>query len=215
MEAVLAARPDLIVIQRTTVHDSSKFHAVGLNTLEIRMDRMDDIHATIHSIGAAAGVPDRARSLNAAIRKQLDDVRARVASRPRKSVLFVVGRTPGSLEGIVAAAGSSYLSEAIAIAGGTNIFADSRMGWAKVVQEEIIGRNPDVIVDMGEHAEAAGIGEAQRKAEVALWRKFPSVSAVKNNRVNIVASEIFVVPGPRVVELVRQLALIIHPESFK
>jgi iron complex transport system substrate-binding protein len=215
LEAVLAARPDLIVIQRTAVHDSNRFQALGLRTLEVRMDHMTDIHASIDAIGAAAGVPERAKALNASIRKQLEAVRARVASRPPKSVLFIVGRTPGTLEGIIAAAGSSYLSEAIEIAGGRNIFADSRLGWVKVVQEEIVGRNPEVIVDMGEHAEASPISEAQRRSEIALWRKFGTVSAVRNNRINIVSSAIYVVPGPRVVDLVQQLARMFHPEPHR
>jgi iron complex transport system substrate-binding protein len=214
MEAVLAARPDVVVLQRTTVHTSAPYHAVGLRTLEVKLDRFSDIHAAIDTIAADAGVPDRGKALNASLKRDLDSVRARVASVPAHSVLFVVGRNPGSLEGIVAAAGNSYLSEAIAIAGGRNIFADARLPYAKVVQEEIVARNPDVIIDMGEHADAAALTKQQIAAEVALWRKFPTIGAVKTGRIHIVSSEVFVVPGPRVAEMVRIVARLLHPQSF-
>ena len=37
---------------------------------------------------------------------------------------------------------------------------------------------------------------------------------MKNNRVNIVSSDLFVHPGPRVVDLARVLARMFHPEIF-
>jgi iron complex transport system substrate-binding protein len=211
MEVVLAARPDLIIVQRTAVHDSSRYRSAGLKSLEVRFDTVQEILDSIDSIGAVAGVPERARALRASIQKQLGDVHARVASSPRTKVLFVVGRTPGRLEGIIAASGASYISEVIEIAGGQNIFGDSKLGFARVVQEEILARDPEVIIDMGEHADASGISEAQRNAEIALWQKFASIDAVRNRRVYIVASEVFVVPGPRVVVLARELMKLLHP----
>lgn len=212
MEVVIAARPDLIVVQRTAVHDSTKFGALGLKTLEVRMERIAEILDAIRLIGDAAGVSSRAAALTASIRRGLDAVKASVASRPPVPVLFVVGRNPGTLEGIIAAAGNSYLSEVIELAGGRNIFADSRLGFSRVVQEEILARNPEVIIDMGEHADAEGITPEQQRAEIALWSRYGSLRAVRNGRVHIVASEVFVVPGPRVVELARRLAVILHPE---
>jgi iron complex transport system substrate-binding protein len=212
LEVVLAARPDLIVVQRTAVHDSSRYRSAGLKTLEVRFDTVEDILNSVDVIGSAAGVSDRARALRASIQKQLNEVRNRVASLPRTKVLFVVGRTPGRLEGIIAVSGTSYLSEVIDIAGGQNIFADSKLGFARVIQEEILARDPEVIIDMGEHADASGVTEAQRNAEVSLWRKFGSIDAVRKGRVHIVASEVFVVPGPRVITLARELAKLLHPE---
>jgi iron complex transport system substrate-binding protein len=215
MEVILRARPDLIVVQRTAVHNVAPFRALKLNALEVHLDRIADIYSAIAAIGEAAGVPDRARQLSDSIRKQLSDVQSRVAGRRPTSVMFVVGRTPGSLEGIIAVGSTSYLSEVITLAGGRNILADSRVAYPKVLHEEILARNPEVIIDMGEHADAASLSPGQIASEIALWGRYGSLSAVRNRRVHIVASEVFVVPGPRVVDCARRLAQLLHPEVFR
>jgi iron complex transport system substrate-binding protein len=215
MEVILSLRPDLIVVQRTAVHDSSRFRAAKLRTLDVYLDRIPDIFSTIEAVGKTAGVPDRARALTAQIRAGLKDIQSRVSSRPRTSLLFSVGRNAGSLDGLIAVGPQSYLSEIIDLAGGRNVLADSPVPYAKVVQEEIVARNPEVIIDMGVHPDANGITPAQERSEIALWGKFPTVPAVRNHRVHIVASEIFVVPGPRVVECARQIARFLHPELFR
>ena len=215
MEVILALKPDLIVVQRTTVHDAAKFNAVKLRTLEVKLHEIADIYATVDAIGKAAGVSDRAAALNSRIRTELAEVRKRIESRPRVPMLFVVGRTPGALEGMVAAGPKSYHDELITLAGGRNVLADAPVSYVKVLHEELLARNPAVIVDMGEHAEASGISEAQMKKEIALWQRYKTVPAVRDNRVHIVANSIYVVPGPRVIECARELARFLHPEAFR
>ncbi|HYO83141.1 MAG TPA: ABC transporter substrate-binding protein [Bryobacteraceae bacterium] len=215
MEQVAAAQPDLVVVQKTAVFSSARFNDFGIRTMEVRLDRIADIYSTIQAIGKAAGVEQRAKELTDSIRRELDSIAKRVSARPRTSVMFVVGRNPGALEGIVAAGGQSYLSEVMYLAGGRNAMADSPVAYPKVLHEEIIARSPQVILDMGEHADAATISEAKRKAEVALWSKFSTVSAVRSGRIHPISSAVFVVPGPRVVECARQFARYLHPELFR
>jgi iron complex transport system substrate-binding protein len=215
MEVILAARPDLIIVQRTAVHDSARFRALRLKTMEVQLDRIADIYSAIRIIGEETGVPQRARQLADSIQTELADIHSRVAARPPTSVMFVVGRTPGTLDGIIAVGSKSYLSEVVALAGGRNILGDSPVAYPKVLHEEILARNPEVIVDMGEHADAASLSAAQIASEVALWGRYAGISAVRNRRVHIVASEIYVVPGPRVVECAKSLARLLHPEVFR
>lgn len=215
MESVAALRPDLIIVQRTAVFSSAPFRQIGLRTMEVRLDRIADIYTTIDIIGKAAGVEQRAKALRDRIHGQLEAVRRRVSVRPKTRIMFVVGRTPGSLEGIIAAGGESYLSEVMQLAGGENVFADARVGYPKVLHEEIIARNPAVILDMGEHADATALSAEQLRKEIALWSKFQTVAAVRNGRIHPVSSAIYVVPGPRVVDCAQQFARFLHPELFR
>jgi iron complex transport system substrate-binding protein len=215
MEAIVAARPDLIVVQRTAVHTTGRFEALTLRTLDVNLDRIPDIYETIDKIGTAAGVPARATALNASIRRGLSEIRDRVAPRPPTPVMFVVGRNPGSLEGMIAVGGDSYISEVMTVAGGRNILADSPVAYPKVLHEEIIARDPHVIVDMGEHADARALPPDLVRHERALWSRLSTVRAVRDNRVHIVSSSVYVVPGPRVVECARQFARFLHPEVFR
>jgi iron complex transport system substrate-binding protein len=214
MEAILEARPDLVIVQKTGIHDDSRFKAMSLQTLLVHLDSLDGITKSITAIGAATGAQARAAQLTATIDRELDAVRKRVAGRPLARVMFVVGRTPGALEGLIAAGSGSYLSEVMTVAGGRNIFDDSAVPYAKVLHEEILSRNPEVIIDMGEHPDAAGLTDAQKAAEIALWSKYPSLPAVKEHRVHIVASDLYIHPGPRVIDLARELARLFHPELY-
>ena len=112
--------------------------------------------------------------------------------------MFVVGRTPGRIEDLIAA-GRAFLPER----GHRNRRRRERLqgratAYAKVSLEEVLARDPEVIIDMGEMAQTVGVTEAQKRAVVALWRRYPNLKAVRNNRVFAVASDVFVVPGPRV-----------------
>jgi iron complex transport system substrate-binding protein len=142
-------------------------------------------------------------------------VRALVKGRPRRSVVFIVGRQPGRLAGLVAVGQGSYLNELFEIAGGTNIFAKASQQYLKISVEELLARNPDVIIDMGEMADTVGVSEEQKNSVVALWSKYPSLKAVQGNGVHAVASDIFVVPGPRIAEAAEAFARLLHPEAAR
>lgn len=212
LEAILQTRPDLVIVQKTEIHDDARFKAVSLKTLVVQLDSVPHILDAIEAIGRATGSTPRATSLVAKIRSELDSVRKRVAGLPPARVMFVVGRTPGALEGIIAVGKRSYLSEVMEIAGGRNIFDDSAVAYPKVGLEEILSRNPDAIIDMGEHPDASTLTEPQRRKEVAMWRKYPSIPAARNNRIHIVSSDLYVHPGPRVIDLARVMAALFHPE---
>lgn len=214
LEAVLAARPDLVIVQRTRVHSKSELERLGLETLEVRQDSIADIYRTIETIAAAAGVPERAVRLNASIRSGLEAVRRKVSVRKPRSMMFIVARTPGSLDGLIAVGPVSYLSEVITLAGGKNVFDDSPAAYPKISPEEILARDPEVIVDMGDMADTTGVTEQHKRSVVALWDRFSSLQAVRNEDVHAVASDIFVVPGPRVADLAREFARMLHPELF-
>jgi ABC-type Fe3+-hydroxamate transport system substrate-binding protein len=53
---------------------------------------------------------------------------------------------------------------------------------------------------MGDMAETTGVTEGHKRGVVALWSRYPALKAVQHGRVFAVASDIFVVPGPRVVD---------------
>jgi len=214
MEAILAARPDLVIVQKTAIHDTKKFEALRLRTFEVQLLGLRDIFDTIRALGEVLEARQQAAQLLRTLERQLDDVRSKVAGRRPSRAMFIVGRTPNAIEGIVAVGKNSYQHEMIELAGGKNIFADSPTPYPKVLHEEMLARDPEVIIDMGAHADATGLTEKQRLAEIALWQRFKNLSAVKNGRVYPISSAIFVVPGPRVAELAREFARMLHPESF-
>jgi iron complex transport system substrate-binding protein len=212
VETVLALHPDLVIAEKSMIRQALSLPRLKLNLLEVDDATIAGIYDTVRAIGLAAGARVQAENLCEQIRSGLESVRARTARLPRRRVAFFVGRTPGRIEDLIAAGGSTYLDELIEIAGGENIFRDAHGAYAKVSLEELLARDPDVIIDMGEMAQTVGITDQQKRAVVALWKRYPGLKAVRNNRVFAVASDIFVVPGPRVTLAARQIAAMLHPE---
>lgn len=212
-EAILGLRPDLVIIQENPIGMTGKLTGMGLHVLELNQTSVDDIFNSIEKIGKAVGNEDKARALAASMHSELDAIRARTSKLPRKRLMFLVGRTPNALEGLIAVGKASYLNELFAIAGGRNIFDDALSAYPKVTFEEILARDPDVIIDMGEMADTQGVTEADKRRVVALWSRYSGLKAVKTNRVHAVASDIYVVPGPRMVQAAREFARMLHPEA--
>jgi iron complex transport system substrate-binding protein len=212
VEVIVALRPDLIIVEKSMIQQTLWLPRLKLNVLEVDDSTVEGIYGSIQKIGRVTGAAPRAEAICASVRNELEGVRRRAASLPPVRVLFVVGRTPGRIEDLIAAGGSSYLNEILTIAGGRNVLGDAAMAYAKVSLEEVLARDPDVIIDMGEMAQTVGVTEEQKRAVVRLWGRYPNLKAVRTKRVFAVASDIFVVPGPRVTDAARQLAGLLHPE---
>jgi iron complex transport system substrate-binding protein len=213
VETIVALRPDLVIAEKSMTQQAISLPRLKLTLLEVDDSTIPGIYDAIRKIGNAAGVSQKATALCAGIAGKLEAIEQRTSRFPRRRVLFIVGRTPGRVEDLIAAGRTSYLNELMRIAGGENVFQDAAIGYAKIGLEEVLARNPDVIVDMGEMAQTVGITDRQKQAVAALWRRYPTLKAVQNNQVFAVASDIFVVPGPRVTEAARELVRILHPEA--
>jgi iron complex transport system substrate-binding protein len=124
---------------------------------------------------------------------------------------YIVGRSPNRLDGLVVVGKASYLNEVIGLAGGWNIFADAVASYPAVSMEEMLSRNPQVIVDMGDMSDTRQVTEEKKKSIAQLWRRAPTLDAVKQNRVHAVAEDFLVVPGPRVVDAARLFFALLHP----
>ena len=212
IEAIAALKPDLVVIQTNPVRLRERLETMHLRVIEVDQQDIAGIYASIRAIGEAAGVPDRAQKLIGSIRASLDAVRARAATLKPVRVMFVVGRSQGRLDGLVVVGKASFLNETIHTAGGENVFHDAIAAYPKVSLEEVMARNPEVILDMGDMSDTTGVTDQHKREVVALWDRVATVDAVKQHRVFAIASDFYIVPGPRVVESARSIFDMLHPE---
>jgi iron complex transport system substrate-binding protein len=211
LEAIAALRPDLVIIQTNPIHLADQLARLKLHVLEVDQENIAAIYKSIHDVGAATGTEHAATQLSDQILDGLSKIRNRVSSLPRVRMMFVIGRSPNRLDGLVVAGRASYLNEVIEIAGGENVFRDAVAGYPEVSLEEVMARNPEVIVDMGDMSDTVGVTEEHKRAVIALWNRIPTLAAVKQHRVFAVASDAFVVPGPRVIEGAKAFAELLHP----
>jgi iron complex transport system substrate-binding protein len=74
--------------------------------------------------------------------------------------------------------------------------------------EAVLKDDPEVLIFPSGEVETVPRSEQQQ------WRRWDSLSAVKQQRFHEVSSNLLNRPGPRVVEALEQLARAIHPELF-
>ena len=202
LEAILALRPDQVIMMRNRPDIAQKLRQARIDVVELQPENLAGIYESIRVIGEKVGASARGRSLIQSIEGQLREVAKQQGSGTKPKVLFVVGRTPGGVSDLIAVGHSSYLSELIALAGAENVFDDAAVPYPQVNMEEVIRRNPDVIIDMG-HNEM--VTESQKLAVKQLWKKYPFLRAVQRDAVFPISADYFVTPGPRVGLAVRDI----------
>ncbi len=210
-ERILTLKPDLVLVIKNPVDVAGRLRSLGLKAEEVDMDTVGSILDSIASIGRLTGTTPKARALSQSLKGELDAIRAAGSKGGRSTVLFLVGRAPGTLQNMVGAGPGTFLDELLRLAGGTNILASSPIQYPKVSLEQILASDPGVIIDMGDYAHGAGAGETRRREELALWKPYGRLRAVRAGRVHAVTAAHFVVPGPRMADAAREFLGFLHP----
>jgi len=200
IEAIVRLQPDLVLVHAEHPQALAQLAKFGVRTLALKNTSLDETLSSILEIGAATGLKQQGIELERSIRAKLSAIEKQAAGKPRRTLLFVVGRTPGRLDGMIAVGKGSFLNEVIHIAGGRNVLSDSPVTYPRISIEAVMRLDPDVIVDMGDMAVTTGVTEAHIQSVVKLWQSQSEIRAVKEKNVFAVAADIFVVPGPRVTE---------------
>ncbi len=216
LETIVAIRPDLVVALSEHAELLPRLERLGLKVLAIQHNDLAGIYRSLEELSVAAGVPERGRAVVAGIQSDLEAVRRRAAGLEQRSTLFVVGRTPGAIAGVVVVGPGPFLNELIEIAGGVNMMRDAGQHYPQISREAILVRRPEVVLDMGDMAVTDGVTDEQKRAVAALWKQvFPDLPAVRAGRAYAVADDRYVVPGPRVAETAAMLLELIHPEAAR
>lgn len=210
LERILALKPDLVLVVRNPVQLAENLQRLGLRAVEIPQETVAEVIASIREIGRLTGAEAQARLVASRVEAELDAVRRRAAGLPRKRVLFLIGRSPGTLQGMVGVGGGNFLDELIRLAGGENVLASSPIPYPRVSMEQILAADPDVILDMGDFAHHEGRPMESGREFLQLWSAYPMLRAVRQGAVRQVDSEVLIRPGPRVGEAARRLLKLIH-----
>ena len=143
VERLIALEPDL-VIRFDAASDLStprNLDARGIPHLAVRPDGIDDIRRIIGLLGASVGMRAEADSLRREMDRKLLEVARRVEGTNRPRVVFLLGGDPPLVVGP-----GTFLHELVELAGGKNAFDDAEELYAPVSLEEIIRREPDLVL---------------------------------------------------------------------
>jgi iron complex transport system substrate-binding protein len=208
LEAMVAARPDLIV----AVPGNTKVLEFFAGKPEPRIletnacETIADITATIRQLGAAVGAPERAEALVRGIEAGLDSLKAAHAGEPPVATLMILGHTAGALEQIYAVGHPTYLDELLALAGGRNVVPVEAGRYPIVTRESLLTMNPDLILER----HLGGVATPEQKAAmIRLWDELPTLPAVRAGQVVVMDDDHMTINGIDVVNTGKKLAGVI------
>ena len=142
-------------------------------------------------------------------RGAVEEMRARTKGLPRRRVLCVVDRVPGTLRDIYAAAPGSFIAQLIEAAGGEPVSTASGKLWGKMQKEAVVALDPDVVIDLMMQPEGRFAEDSR-----AVWSELSTLRAVREGRVHALREETLLHPSQFVGDTARRFAEIIHPEAF-
>jgi iron complex transport system substrate-binding protein len=209
IEAVIAARPDLVITlgfhQQKNIAERLK--RIGYKTLTVNIEKMKDLFNAIEKIGTATGKQLQANELLINIKNKLYRLTALIGTEKKVRVLWVVQREPLRVAGR-----DTFVNEMIEMAGGENAIGRTVHKYPPIGAEQVIVCNAEVIIEpvMSDKDPARQQNRAHQ-----YWSKYENLPAVSNKRIYVINGDTVSRLGPRLYEGTETIARCLRPELFE
>jgi iron complex transport system substrate-binding protein len=206
-------KPDLVVTQELCPVCAVSYDIVCDATRRLRGDprlvslepsSLEDVYATIASVGELVGRADVAAGVVAGLRAREAALRNVTSALHRPSVLVLEWTDPPM-------SGGHWTPGLVEIAGGRSLLAHPGADSQRLDWDAISAADPDVIIVVPCGFDlAASVRAVRELADSAAWKM---LRAVRRGRVAIVDGNAYVNrPGPRLLDSAEIFAAVIHPE---
>lgn len=207
VEAVVGLSPDLVLVADITPPEHvAALEGVGLTVFVVgNPDEFPDLFDNLELVGRLTGHVSEAQELAVELRARYEAVVAATQGLEPVAVFYEVD---GSDPSAPWTTGSGTFQQLMFdLAGGDNIAADMQ-GWGQLSLEEIVVRDPQVIIFGSGPFIPTSVESLKARAG---WG---GIAAVEADRVYAVDTDLLDLPGPRWVEGLEQVAKLLHPEAF-
>ncbi|MFP3358163.1 ABC transporter substrate-binding protein [Planococcus sp. SIMBA_143] len=160
----------------------------------------DEVYGDIEQIASVLAKEEQGAEVIEGIQTQIEDVQERLAAvEEQKEVYVEISPSPE----IYTTGKSTFMQEILDHAQVTNAFEDLE-GWPSISEEEVITRDPEIILTTVSYVEDA-VGDIEARDS---WS---AVEAIENDEVHFIDSDITSRPGPRIGEAVQLVAETVYP----
>ncbi len=164
----------------------------------------DEVYGDIEQIASVLAKEEKGAEVIEGIQSQIENVQERLAAvEEQKEVYVEISPSPE----IYTTGKSTFMQEILDHAQVTNAFEDLE-GWPSISEEEVITRDPEVILTTVSYVEDA-VGDIEARDS---WS---AVEAIENDEVHFIDSDITSRPGPRIGEAVQLVAETVYPEIME
>ena len=211
LEAVVAARPTLVLLLPAQDEVRASLEDFGLRTLTAGNDTVDQILQTVGEIGRRCHVVDRAEVVVKALQGMIRRVAEAVPEGKRPRVLLSVGRSLADpvLREVHLAGPRTFLGELLVLAGGTNAYTRTEgPAYPALSAEGVLSLDPEVVLEVLPESDLGSLGPVQA---LRAWYRLSSLTAAREGRIHLVTRPEGVVPGPEFVWWLERFASLLHP----
>ncbi|MFH1854773.1 MAG: helical backbone metal receptor [Candidatus Omnitrophota bacterium] len=192
IENIILLKPDYILVNTDMVSDKKVYlEGLGIKFVNISPKNIEGLCKDIEMLGNIFNKQQAAGNITGDIRRRLKALSMK-EDKDRPKVFVQLFDDP-----LVTA--SSFIGDVIRVSGGKNVASDIKDDAGLFSMEELINRNPDIIIAIGFSSES----------------KIPSsVKAVKNNSIiKDLDPDILLRPGPRIIDAIEALNRIFCEKS--
>ncbi|MBI3014734.1 MAG: ABC transporter substrate-binding protein [Candidatus Tectomicrobia bacterium] len=213
-EAIVRLDPTLVVLLGEHWGARKALEELGLRTLLVNHKTVEGILDSMRRLGAACGKERQAAEVVSRIEERVQSIQERTRGLPRPRVMISVGRnfSGENLVDVYVSGRDGFYNELLTLAGGVNVYEGETAKLPVLSREGLLHLNPEVIIDMIGDKVNNHIGDEE---VLRLWRSVPGIEAVRRGRVYVFHQDYAVIPGPRFVLLLEDLARTLHPEAFR
>ncbi|KXG78923.1 ABC transporter substrate-binding protein [Thermotalea metallivorans] len=210
VERLLELQPDM-VIQYWGMDDSLKkqLEEAGIVLLTFAPQSIEQVKNAIMQIGVATDAEEGARRLVDGMEQKEKEIAEKIdglpKDQPKPKVFYEIEYSSA----LWTAGKGSFIDELIRLSGGENIASDAAGAYAQYSMEALIEKDPEIYITNTFNMNLAGAMDIQKRPG------FQNITAVRNNRIEILDGNILSRPSQRVVEALELMAKAIHPELFQ
>ncbi|MDU2064922.1 MAG: ABC transporter substrate-binding protein [Sporomusaceae bacterium] len=215
LEKVMALQPDLVIAVQG-MHEKllPTLESNHIPVLLLKYKTLEDTLTTITLLGKIVGTESKASQLVQSIQDKISAIKAKVPQGPPLKVAILHATSKSvtvELDNTIAGSIAKRLG-LVNVASGTTA-PDKDSDNVPYSLEKLVDSNPDMVfvVTMGNAAE---IG-ARMKSDVESNPAWSTLSAVKNQKVYFLPSDLFLLnPGLKIPDAVEYMAKIVYPEVY-
>lgn len=200
-EALIKAQPDLILTHESQKASQEKvlksLENSGIKVVYVKdAQSLNEMYQSFEQIGQATNKEKEAQTLVKETKANVEKVVNKAKSRKAQPKVFIeIASEPE----IYTVGKQTFMNDMLTKLKAKNVFDDHK-GWPTVSKEDIIKKNPDVMLTI------SGISTKEYQSLVQQRSGFEDLNAVKKQRVEALNDDLLSRPGPRIDEAMKKLS---------
>lgn len=204
IESIIGMKPDLVILgQMAQTQDQfNQLENAGIKVVVTQAGNIADTYKVIEMVGKIVKEDAKATKIVDGMKSDFEKIKNDVKGKTPRKVYIEISPLQYKLW---SCGKGTFQDELLTLVGAKNIFSDIS-SWQQVSEEQVIARNPQVIIT----TVASTSGAVSSVTEIKSRANWSKIDAVKNGKVYMADSDEIQRPGPRLADAAKKLEMLIY-----